>query len=170
MPKRLLKNSLVRAGISLGICLLAGYIGSIYAIPAIRSWGSSLNKPDLIPPNSLIIPIGIILYILLGLALFCIWQADLSKKDTMTCFQLFIFGLVLNVLWVYVFFGLMSPFFGFIIMVMLLAILCSTILQSLRVSIAATFLLTPYLIVSIIVAYLDFMIYIMNPNLPVLVI
>jgi benzodiazapine receptor len=156
--------------ISLGVCLLAGYIGSAYAIPMIPSWFAALQKPDFTPPLSSLVPIGTLMYVVLGLVLYLIWQADLKKKDTTICFYLFIIGLVLNVLWIYVFFGLQSPFTAFITMIMLLAILVSMIYQCFRVSILACLLLVPYLIFAIIIAIINFDILMMNPNLPLLVI
>jgi tryptophan-rich sensory protein len=169
MPNRFSKNKFLRLIISLGVCLLVGYLGSLYAIPMIPSWFSSLEKPPFLPPDQFLVPIGALMYVLLGLAMYSIWQADLSKKDTMLCFVLFVFGLCLNVLWVYMLFGLRSPFMALVIMIMLLGILVTTLYQSLRVTVAAALFLTPYLIVSIIAAYANFLIYIMNPKLPLIV-
>jgi tryptophan-rich sensory protein len=136
----------------------------------IPSWFASLQKPAFTPPVSLIVPIGAFIYVVLGLVLYLIWQADLKKKDTKICYYLFIIGLVLNVLWIYVFFGLRSPFIAFSIIILLVAVIASTIYQAFRVSILAATLLVPYLIIAIIVALINFQIWLMNPNLPLIVI
>jgi len=156
--------------ISLGVCLLAGYIGSLYAIPMIPSWFTSLQKPAFTPPVSLIVPIGAFIYVVLGLVLYLIWQADLKKKDTKICFHLFVIGLVLNVLWIYVFFGIRSPFIAFSIIILLVAVIVCMIYQCFRVSVLACVLLVPYLIIAIIAALINFQIFVMNSNLPLLVI
>lgn len=156
--------------ISLGVCLLAGFIGSLYAIPMIPSWFASLQKPAFTPPLFSIVPIGAFIYVVLGLVLYLIWQADLKKKDTKICFYLFVIGLVLNVLWIYVFFGIRSPFIAFSIIILLVAVIVSTIYLCFRVSVLACVLLVPYLIIAIIAALINFQIFVMNPNLPLLVI
>jgi tryptophan-rich sensory protein len=35
--------------LAIGICLLAGYIGSMYSTPSIPTWYAGLQKPDLTP-------------------------------------------------------------------------------------------------------------------------
>lgn len=155
--------------ISLAVCFGAGYLASLYALPLIPLWFSSLNKPDFIPPDPFFLPTGIIMYLLLSLSLFFIWTSEGNRKDTTLCLYLFIAGLILNVLWFYVFFGLQSPLMAFMVMVMLLAVLASTIFQSFRVSIVACVLLVPYLIICLILAIANYSIYLMNPGIPLLV-
>ena len=58
---------------------------------------------------------------------------------------------------------------AFMIMIMLLAVLVSTLYQSFRVSIAACVLLVPYLILCLILAIANYSIYVMNPDLPMMV-
>jgi translocator protein len=159
---------MLRLGISLGICLFAGYIGSLYAIPLIPTWFASLAKPGFIPADLDIIPLGLIVYALFGLALDFIWHADpRNDKDKKTCLFLFFFSLLLSVAWVYVFFGLRSPLAGLMIMIMLFAVLLSTIFQALRVSIGASLLLVPDLALSVIIAYANYSILVANPHLPI---
>jgi len=167
----LVENKLLRLVVSLSVCLLAGYISSLYAIPLLPSWFASLNKPGFIPPDTYFVPIGLVVYILLGFTLNFIWQADKGNyRDKRFCLFLFILGLIFNVLWVYVFFGLRSPLIGLLISIMLYAILISTIYQALRVSFPASLLLVPNLIITFIIGYANYMILIMNPHLPPLVI
>jgi translocator protein len=156
--------------ISLGVCLSAGYVGSVYAIPMIPSWFASLQKPGFTPPVSSFVPIGALIYVMLGLVLYLIWQADLKKNDTKICFNLFIIGLFLNVLWNYVFFGLHSTLIAFSTIILLIAVIISTIYQCLMVSVLACVLLVPYLIIAIIAALLNLEIFLLNPNLSLLVI
>jgi benzodiazapine receptor len=49
--------------IAIGICLLAGYIGSYYTTPAITTWYAGLHKPDLTPPSWVFAPVWTFLYI-----------------------------------------------------------------------------------------------------------
>lgn len=166
MPAR----RILRAVLSLGICLFAGYIGSLYAIPLIPTWFASLNKPRFIPADPNVIPLGLIVYVFFGLALDFIWHADPgNSKDKTFCLFLFFFALILSVVWVYVFFGLRSPLAGLMIMIMLFAVLLSTIFQALRVSVGASLLLVPNLVISVIIAYANYSILVANPHLPLFI-
>jgi len=162
-----MENRIVKLGLSFGICLLAGYFNSLYAIPLIPSWFASLKKPGFFLPDSLFVPAGLVVYLLLGLTLFFIWKSDTTEhNEKPVCIFLFITSLILNVLWVYTFFGLQSPFLGLMIIILLFAILMATLYQTLRVSFGATLLLLPYLIVTFFVAYMNYGIVKMNPQLP----
>lgn len=46
---RMVENRVVKLGISFGICLLAGYFNSLYAISVIPTWFASLKKPGFFP-------------------------------------------------------------------------------------------------------------------------
>jgi tryptophan-rich sensory protein len=153
--------------ISFGICLAAGYFNSLYAIPLIPSYFASLKKPDFLLPVSFFVPVGIVVYLLMGLTMFFIWKSDTNEyHEKQVCFFLFISSLVLNVLWFYTFFGLRSPTIGLLVMILLFAILISTMYQTVRVSFGATLLLVPYLIATFFVAYMNYAIVNMNPALP----
>jgi translocator protein len=163
----MVENRVVKLVLSFGICLLAGYINSLYAIPLIPSWFASLKKPGFFLTDSFFVPAGLVVYLLLGSTLFFIWKSDTTEhNEKQVCIFLFIFCLILNVLWVYTFFGLRSPFLGLMIMILLFAILMATMYQTLRVSFGATILLLPYLIVTFLIAYMNYGIVNMNPQLP----
>lgn len=162
-------STFLRLVTSLTVCYSAGYLASLYALPLISVWYNPLNKPGFLPPNELLLPVGLIIYLLLGLSLFFIWSSEENQKDRKVCLSLFISGLILNVLWVYVFFGLRSPLMAVMVMIMLIAVVISTVYQSLRVSIAALLLLVPYLIVCLILLIANYLIYIMNPSIPLMV-
>ncbi len=160
-------NKFVKLVLSFGICLLVGYFNSLYALPLIPSWFASLKKPNFFLPDSIFVPAGWVVYLLLGLTLYFIWKSDTTEHhEKHVCIFLFIFGLILNCVWVYTFFGLRSPFFGLMIMVFLFAILMATMYQTVRVSFGATMFLLPYLIVTFAVAYTNYRIVIMNPSIP----
>jgi len=163
----MVENRFVKLVISFGICLLAGYFNSLYAIPLIPSWFASLKKPGFFLPDSVFVPAGLVVYLLLSLTLFFIWKSDTTEyHEKNLCIFLFITSLILNVLWVYTFFGLKSPFLGLMIIILLFAILMATMYQTLRVSFGAMLLLLPYLIVTFLVAYMNYSIVKMNPQIP----
>jgi tryptophan-rich sensory protein len=163
------QHNLVRLIISLGTCLLAGYFNSLYAIPLLPSYFAPLKKPWLFLPDSLFVPVGWVVYLLLGLTLFFIWTSDTTEHhEKQVCSALFLFGLILNVTWVYTFFGLQSPFMGLLTMVCLFAVLMATMYQTVRVSFGATLLLLPYVLITFAVAYTNYRIVVLNPAIPLL--
>ncbi|MDD1695532.1 MAG: tryptophan-rich sensory protein [Methanoregula sp.] len=149
--------------IALGICLLAGYIGSYYTTPEIPTWYADLQKPELNPPSWVFAPVWTVLYILMGISLYWILSTGLKSQDSKLGLILFIFQLVLNVTWSFLFFGLHSTFFSFLIIVMLWAVLLCAIVQIFRFSIPAAVLLIPYLCWISFAAYLNYAILILNP-------
>jgi tryptophan-rich sensory protein len=147
-----------------------GIAGALYASPMMQIWYEALNKPEFTPPDPLFIPMGIFMYFLLSLTMYSLWSADpYMREDTKTAVYLFVFGLALNFLWFYAFFGLQSPFISLLIMIMLIAILLSNIYLASHVSLPAAVALVPYLGGCIGIIVINYFIYIMNPQLPLFV-
>jgi len=150
--------------IAVGICLLAGYIGSYYTTPAIPTWYDGLQKHDLNPPSWVFAPVWTALYILMGISLYLIVQSGLKNREVQIGLILFIFQLIVNIGWSFFFFGLHSTFFGFMAIVLLWAVLLCTILQVWRFSIPAAALLIPYFGWVSFAGYLSYAILILNPG------
>ncbi len=131
--------------LSLIICQLVGFLGSLFTAPAIPEWYTSLIKPSFTPPSWLFSPVWIFLFVLMGLTLYILWQAH-SKKEARIALIFFTAQLILNLLWSVIFFGLKSPMMAFIEIIILLLAIFLTLLKSLQVSKAAGYLLLPYII------------------------
>jgi benzodiazapine receptor len=149
--------------IAIGICLLAGYIGSYFTTPEIPIWYDSLQKPDLTPPSWVFGPVWTTLYIFMGLSLYLIIQNGLKNPEVKVGVVLFIFQLVLNVGWSFFFFGQHSTFYGFLAIVLLWALLLCTIIQVFRISFGAALLLIPVLVWITFAAVLNYEIMMLNP-------
>ncbi len=144
---------------SILLCLLAGWIGSIFTTPSIQSWYITLQKPFFTPPSWLFAPVWTALYILMGTALYLVWNAKKKKSDAMKLFGL---QLLLNICWSVIFFGLKSPLFAVIEIVMLWIILLATIMKFSKISRNAALLLVPYIAWVSFAAVLNFAIFVMN--------
>lgn len=94
--------------ISIVLCQTAGIIGSIFTVPAISIWYASLNKPEFTPPDWLFGPVWFLLYTLMGIALYLVWQKGIKKKEVKSAVILFIIHLAFNSLWSILFFGLQN--------------------------------------------------------------
>lgn len=152
--------SIIRLITSIVICQLAGVIGSLFTSPAIPGWYASLTKPAFNPPSWLFGPVWITLYLLMGIALFLVWQKGISKTHLGMIF--FIAQLLLNALWSYLFFGLQNPFIALIEIAFLLAFIILTIVYFWSVSRPASILLIPYALWVAFASVLNFSIWWLN--------
>ncbi|MFA4875943.1 MAG: TspO/MBR family protein [Methanoregula sp.] len=162
-PNKSTVSTLILLVVSIGICLLAGLLGSFFTAPGIPVWYAGLIKPALTPPAWVFAPVWTTLYILMGISLFLVLQSDGKKQDVRVCLFLFGLQLVLNVLWSFFFFGLHSALLGLICLIALFILVLGTAIQFFRISRNASLLLIPYLIWLCIAGYLNTAIFILNP-------
>lgn len=130
--------------ISIAICQSAGIIGSIFTISAIPTWYSFLNKPSFSPPNWIFGPVWTLLYTLMGISLYLIWQKGIEKKEVKRAINFFGIHLVVNALWSIIFFGLRNPLMGLVFIIILWALIIVVIDRFQRIDKRAAVLLLPY--------------------------
>ena len=150
----------IRFLLSVLICLLAGFIGSFFTVTSADSWYSGINKPSFNPPNWVFGPVWTILYTLMGISLFLLWESKSRHKKGVLI--IFFTQLVLNSLWSILFFGLQSPLFAFLEIIVLWTAIIATVLRAYRISKAAAYLLMPYIFWVSFAAVLNFSIYLLN--------
>jgi tryptophan-rich sensory protein len=163
MNKKVINDSL-KLVICIAVCIGAGLVGSIFTRDSISSWYAFLQKPAFTPPNWLFAPVWILLYILMGIAVFMVWRKGLNQFQVRESIVIFIIQLVLNAGWSYAFFGLKSPGLGLIVIVPLWTAILLTIINFFRVSHTAAYLLIPYIVWVSYATVLTFSIYLMNPT------
>ncbi len=156
-------KTIIRLIISLVICQLAGILGSIFTTPSIPTWYASLKKPSFTPPNWLFAPVWIFLFFLMGISLFLIGQKGIGYPLVKRALLIFFIQLIFNILWSFLFFGLKSPLFGFIEIILLWVLILLTIIFFLPISKIAGLLLLPYLIWVSWATVLNFAIWRLNP-------
>jgi tryptophan-rich sensory protein len=156
-------NNILKLVTSIIICLFAGFIGSIFTSPSIPTWYATLTKPSFNPPDWIFAPVWTTLFVLMGISLYLVWNRGLQDKKVKI--SLFIFGLqlVLNVLWSFLFFGLHSPFYAFLEIIILWIAIVLMIVNFFKVSRTAGLLLLPYIFWVSFAAILDFSIWRLNP-------
>lgn len=147
---------------SILVCQLAGVIGSIFTMPAVKTWYESLNRPAWRPPNSVFGPVWITLFVLMGIALFLVWRKGLAASGVKTALAIFIVQLALNVLWSLVFFGLKAPGWALAEILVLWASIVLTIVWFYEVVPFSGLLLLPYLAWVSLAAILNYSIWQMN--------
>lgn len=147
---------------SLIICQLAGIIGSFFTSSSIPTWYAALEKPSFNPPNWVFAPVWTTLFVLMGISLYLIWNKGLKAKKVKIALTFFGIQLTLNVLWSIIFFGLKSPLYAFMEIIILWIAILLTIFKFYRISKAAAYLLIPYLIWVSFAVVLNFLILTLN--------
>lgn len=156
------KTDILKLIVSLIICQLAGFVGSLFTTPSIPTWYASLVKPAINPPNWIFSPVWISLYVLMGISLFLVWQKSLHFPGVKTAMLWFGAQLALNVFWSILFFGLKSPALAFVEIIFLWAAIFLTLVKSFKVSRLASVLLLPYICWVSFAAVLNFFLWRLN--------
>ncbi len=156
------KTKVVKFFFAIALCQAAGIIGSLWTRPAIDAWYSQLNKPEFSPPNWIFAPVWTLLFFLMGIAFFLVLAAEHNSKEKQNAIYLFLFQLGLNVLWSFLFFGLQSPLYGFLEIMILWLAIALTIISFKKISKIAALLLLPYIIWVTFAGFLNFSIMSLN--------
>jgi len=154
-------NDIVSLGLSIFICLLAGFLGSILTQPSLTSWYSGLNKPGFTPPDWAFMPVWTVLFVLMGISAFLIWRSGHpASKGSLATYAA---QLAANVMWSGAFFYLQSPLVGLIVVLVLWALILATIVRFYPISRLAAYLLLPYIMWVSLAVILNFSIWRLNP-------
>ena len=152
--------------LSIGLCLGAGVLGSIFTTQAPPAggltWYTTLNKPFFSPPNWVFGPVWTVLYILMGVALYLV-ISDKGKVIREKAIQIFAIQLVLNVAWSVIFFGFQNPVLALVDIAALWIAIFLTIKSFSKINKLAGNLLIPYLLWVSFATILNLSIVILNP-------
>jgi tryptophan-rich sensory protein len=137
----------VRLVVACGVSLAAGVIGSLAVTgQGFSSWYAAIQKPGFTPPGWVFGPVWTILYLLMGVAAFLVWQRGLGSRPVRTALVWFLVQLALNAAWTPVFFGLHRIGLALLVIVLLWVAIIVTMYYFFRVSRPAGLLLVPYLL------------------------
>lgn len=132
---------------SLALCFGASGLGVIFINnDSIANWYSQLQKPIFTPPNWVFGPVWTILYILMGISLFLIWNKGLNYPKVKLAIGLFLIQLILNAIWTPIFFGFHLILLALVNIILLFIAILITLLVFKKISFSASMLLLPYLI------------------------
>ncbi|MBT4120644.1 MAG: tryptophan-rich sensory protein [Candidatus Magasanikbacteria bacterium] len=159
------KRNLKKLIIALIIPQLAGFIGSIANFTSLDTWYEGIVKPSFNPPNWIFGPVWTGLFLLMGYALYIIWEKKPKwGKNKKSDFALLIFytQLGFNVIWSYLFFGLQNPLFALGEILVLWAVIVLNIVLFWRLDRRAGLLLFPYILWVTFAIFLNYAIFILN--------
>jgi translocator protein len=140
------------------LCFGAAAFGSQFS-PG--EWYAELAKPAWTPPGWLFGPVWSVLYAMMGIAAWLIWK-DAGFSGARVALGLFVFQLVLNAAWSWLFFGLQEPGLALVDIGLLWAAILATAVAFRHHRPLAAGLLVPYLLWVSFAAALNFEIWRLN--------
>jgi tryptophan-rich sensory protein len=130
--------------VSLLVCFAAAGLGGLATSTSVGDWYPGLNKPPFNPPAWLFAPVWNLLFALMAVAAWRIYDrvpAGVIRRAALTLFGL---QLLANVLWSVLFFGLRQPGGALIEILLLEALIVATTIVFWRLDRIAGALLVPY--------------------------
>lgn len=131
---------------SVSVCLLTGFLGSFATRDSVTTWYAQLSRPSFTPPDWTFGVVWPVLYVMMGISAFLIWNVGIDKRQVKVALGCFALQLILNGLWTLIFFGLHLIGFALMEIVILWAAILMTILAFWKESKSAALLLLPYIL------------------------
>lgn len=138
-------RSWTRLGVCIALCAAAGALGSVATTPEIPTWYAGLDKPAWTPPN-LAFPIAwTLLYLMMAVAWWRLWDRAPASRARNRAIALFLIQLALNATWSPLFFGHHAINGGLAVIVLLVLALAALLPAAFRADRVSGWLLAPYL-------------------------
>ena len=125
------------------------------------AWYYDLAKPVWTPPDWIFAPVWIILYTLMGVSLWLVWQRR-AERLAATAIGLYVIQLILNAVWSLIFFGCHNPGLAFAEICLLWIAILATMTVFWRIRRTAAWLFLPYFLWVTFAAALNFSIWRLN--------
>jgi benzodiazapine receptor len=127
-----------------GVTALAATLGGYWTDLTVKTWYPALAKPAWTPPSGVFGPVWTLLYASMAVAAWRVWRKA-GWVAGRYALVLYFVQLTLNTAWPGLFFGLRSPAFGALEIVLLWIAILLTLRDFWRVDRVAGFLFVPYL-------------------------
>jgi tryptophan-rich sensory protein len=131
--------------VSILLPLSLGSIAGIFTVQSVPEWYATLNRPSFNPPNWIFGPVWTALYILMGISLFLIWKQDVSKERNLAILA-FLFQLLLNFGWSFIFFYFNMIGFALIEIILLWISIAIMLVLFYKIKPMASYINLPYLL------------------------
>ena len=153
--------NLKRFLISIAIPLITGGLSALITSGNMDLY-SQINQPPLAPPSWVFPVVWTILYSLMGISLYLVWNSNASYSDKRRAYIFFGAQLFLNFIWSPIFFGMQQFLLAFIVLIFMWIFTLGMILSFYKISKPAGLLQIPYLLWLTFAGYLNFAIYLLN--------
>lgn len=139
-------TKIVKLICSVAVCILIGFVGSFVTRDSVSTWYAELSRPSFTPPDWTFGVVWPILYVMMGISAFLIWNEGFDKTEVKVALGIFGLQLILNGLWTPIFFGLQLIGLALIEILMMWAAILLTNIYFWKVSKPAALLLLPYIL------------------------
>lgn len=153
------KINLKHLAISLAISLGVGILSGISTMGSMENF-EKISKPPLTPPGIVFPIVWFILFTLMGISSYIIYESDSqNSKNALTVYGI---QLVVNFIWPLLFFNMQAYLFSFIWILLLWILIIIMIVQFYKISKPAALLQIPYLLWVTFATYLNFGVFLLN--------
>ena len=121
---------------------------------------ATLNKPSLAPPGIVFPVVWTILYVLMGISSYIVWESDSADKGN--ALKIYALQLFFNFCWSILFFRFDLYLFAFFWLIAMIILIILMIYNFYKIKPLAAYLQISYLIWCLFAAYLNFMVYSLN--------
>lgn len=154
-------KKIIRLVVAVAIPLLVGITASLLS-GSFRQVYMALVKPPLAPPPVVFPIVWTLLYILMGIASFIIYERGLVKDYVQEALKFYGIQLILNFLWPIIFFRFQMLFAALWLLLLLWIIVGITTAKFYRISHAAGIIMLPYWLWLSFAVYLNLGIWLLN--------
>ena len=141
--------------------LLVGALAGLLSRKGMESYGG-MYKPLLAPPGWVFPAVWTLLYILMGLASYCVYSSSASPERIRRAMGTYALQLAANFVWPLIFFALGAYLAAFLWLILLFALALACALRFGYIDARAGKLMAPYLIWLFFAAYLNLGVYLLN--------
>lgn len=132
--------------VSFILAYAAAAIGSFFTVDAVDTWYAALAKPALSPPNWLFGPVWTVLYALMAIAAWRVYERRHENPLAWKALAVYLAHLALNAFWSVAFFGLENPALALFVVVLLLFAIVLIAFLFYRIDRLAGLLFLPYIL------------------------
>ena len=137
-------SNFIRLAIAVALPLAVGGLSGFATAQGVQDWYPTLVKPSFNPPSWVFGPVWTLLYLMMGIAAFLVWQKGWESGSVKSALALFAIQLILNGMWSVLFFGMRLPGPAFLEILVLWVAIGATLVLFWRVAPVAGMLLLPY--------------------------
>ncbi|KRO56776.1 MAG: TspO protein [Pelagibacteraceae bacterium BACL5 MAG-120705-bin12] len=155
----MLKNKILSFLLFLIVTFSASFIGAFATINYKEPWYSLLTKPSFNPPDWVFGPVWTMLYLLMTIAIWKVWQSNFRNINIVYIYFIHLF---FNTMWSIVFFVFHNILLALFVLIILIGLILYLMMQYRKINLISFYLMIPYLAWCIFALVLNFSILIIN--------
>jgi tryptophan-rich sensory protein len=155
-------KNIIRFILAVALPMSVGAVAGYFTSTSVKGWYSMVNKPSFNPPDWVFAPVWTLLYIMMGIAFYIIWNKETAAFLKRKAMLFYFAQLILNFTWSLVFFYAEEPGWALVNILLLWSLIAATIYWFSKISVTASRLLIPYILWVSFATLLNFAIWKLN--------